>query len=328
MMQAIETYLHNNNFLKVDLPVMLPALIPESYLEVFETEYRYFDTRRSFYLAPSPELLLKRLLVDGVGNCYYLGKAFRNSEPESSKHRGEFTMLEMYKVGADYLQLADTVLEMLQALHVATRPKHTSSQMMRTYQGISFDLSKWEKLTVAEAFKRYAQIGAEELFDEEQFIASARKKGYQTVCTDSLGEHTYSYEDLWSQIYANEIEKNLGTAGHPTILYDYPIQFASLAKPNVDGTTAARFEMYIAGVELGNCYGELSDWKLQHDRLVKEQQKREVSGKIAHVPDWGFIDALKRGLPDCAGIAIGVERLGMIIADVASIADIRLIEID
>src|SRR5690348_5426510 len=89
-------YLEKKGYLPIDLPVLSPALIPESYLEVFETEFQYFDKKEKLYLTPSPELFLKRLLAYGVGNCYYLGKSFRNSEPDSSRHSFEFTMLKFY----------------------------------------------------------------------------------------------------------------------------------------------------------------------------------------------------------------------------------------
>lgn len=333
VLDAVENHLKSSGFLKVDLPVLLPTLIPESYLEVFETEYRYFDNRKKLYLAPSPELLLKRLLVDGIGDCYYLGKAFRNSEPASSRHLGEFTMLEMYKVGANYMDLADVVLGLLRAIYFYN-PQSADAANMNSqtieYQGIQVNLSRWEKLSITDAFARYASINSDTLFDHEKFIHQAQAKGYQVMKEEQNSDEKatmFPYEDLWSQIYTNEIEPHLGMYGYPTLIYDYPVEFAALAKPNTDGKTAQRFEFYIAGLELGNCYGELNDWRLQEIRLQSEQKERETSGKIQHIPDWGFINALKRGLPDCSGIAIGVERLAMIFSDVPSIADLQLVTI-
>lgn len=324
----IEQFLNNHKFLKLDLPVLLPALIPESYLEVYESEYRYFEKLQKRYLTPSPEILIKRLLGEGIGDCYYLGKAFRNCEPTSSKHDGEFTILEFYKVGATYLDIADLVLCLLQELSlIANTDKQLPISHTISYQGVAIDLSRWEKLTVAEAFKKYSDIAPDELFDHDKFISIAKKKGYQVLLSDKT-DKTFSYEQLWSQIYTNEVEKHLGTNGFPTILYDYPIEFAALSKPNPDGKTAQRFEFYIAGVELGNCYSELTDWKLQEDRLIKEEQERIISGKIPYNCDNEFVEVLKKGLPDCAGIAIGVERLAMIIANVDSINSLKLIKIE
>lgn len=323
VIKSIETYLDTNNFLKLDLPVMLPSLIPESYLEVFETEYRYMDTRQKLYLTPSPELLIKRLLVDGIGDCYYLGKSYRNSEPASSKHLGEFAMLELYKVGADYMDISEVVLGLLQ--NIKYQVSQSKEDLDIIYQGIKVNLARWEKMTVAEAFQKYAGITEAELFDHEMFCEAAKRKRY--AINDPVTNHQFSYEDLWSQIYSNEVEPHLGKNGYPTLLYDYPVEFAALSKPNPDGKTAQRFEFYIAGIELGNCYSELTEWPLQEERLRKEQQERAKSGKISHPTDWGFIESLKKGLPECSGIAIGVDRLAMIFANVDSIEKLKLISI-
>jgi elongation factor P--beta-lysine ligase len=213
------------------------------------------------------------------------------------------------------------------------------------YQGIIVDLSCWEKLTVAEAFDRYAAITPDQLFDHEYFKKRCIEKGYQVERTASNALHaeknhtflnlesqssnsTFTYEELWSQVYATEIEPHLGTHGHPTLLYDYPVEFAALSKPNTDGKTAQRFEFYIAGIELGNCYSELTNWQLQEKRLHDEAALRAASNKIPHPIDTGFIDALKSGLPDCAGIAIGMERLGMIFTNSSHINDLQLITWD
>lgn len=314
--QATHDYLQSHGYLNIDLPVMSPALIPEGYLEVFETEFRYMDKREKLYLTPSPELFLKRLIVEGIGDCYYLGKSYRNSEPNSSKHYPEFTMLEFYKVGATYLDIADEVLNLLRSIAKKVYGKDDAI----IYQGKTVSLEKWEKFTIAEAFNKYANITEDELFDHAKFAARAKQKGYVTS--------GFGYEDLFSQIYTQEIEPHLGTNGFPTLLYDYPKEFASLAKPNPDGKTAARFEFYIAGLELGNCYGELTDWQEQELRFKNEQQIRHESGKIEHPIDAGFIESLKKGLPECSGIAIGMERLAMIFANVDKLELLKLIVIE
>ncbi|CAN5173640.1 elongation factor P--(R)-beta-lysine ligase [soil metagenome] len=311
VVSSIEAYLKDKGYLKLDLPVLSPALIPESYLEVFETEFRYFDIKEKLYLTPSPELFIKRLLAAGIGDCYYMNKSFRNSEPHSPKHEPEFIMLELYKVGEDYKYMAQEVLNMLQ---------YIAKSRQIVYQGKAISLEKWEEFTIAEVFKKYADISEEELFDHTLFLAKAKEKGYVV--------DGFTYEDLWSQIYTQEIDSHLGTNGYPTVLFDYPVEFAALSKPNLDGRTSQRFEFYIQGVELGNCYSELTDWKLQEERFGNEYEERKKSGKIDHPVDWGFIEALKQGLPESTGIAIGVERLAMIFADVSNLADLKLITLE
>ncbi|OGK17224.1 hypothetical protein A2774_02385 [Candidatus Roizmanbacteria bacterium RIFCSPHIGHO2_01_FULL_39_12c] len=325
--EAVHKFMKKKGFLRVDLPVLSPSLIPESYLEVFETEYRYLDKRQKLYLTPSPELFMKRLLSEGIGNIYYLGKAFRNSEPSSSLHSSEFTILEFYKINADYLDLAKEVLELLQFILNSLRRHSGESRFDRgdfgqarvTIQNQT-SFSKWEKFTVAEAFEKFAGISEKELFDKKTFINKAKEKGYRVS--------GFSYEDIWSQIYTAEVEQKLGTRGFPTLIYDYPKEFAALAKLNPDDRTAQRFEFYIQGVELGDCYTELSDWKQQQSRFKQEADKRKKMKKINHPIDKGMTTALKYGLPDCAGIAIGLERLAMIFANVQSIQQIKLITVE
>lgn len=147
----------------------------------------------------------------------------------------------------------------------------------------------------------------------------AADKGYRT--------NVFTYEDVFSQLYSQEVEPQLVTRGFPTLLYDYPKQFAALAKLNDDGRTAQRFEFYISGIELGDCYTELTDAAEQSERFSEEARKRTESGKQEHLIDKGFINALKYGLDPCAGIAVGFDRLAMIMADKTSIEQLQLISI-
>lgn len=313
--ESVNEFLKLKGYLKVDLPVLSPVLIPESYLEIFKTKFKYFQNENSLYLTPSPELFLKRLLAYGSGSNYYLGKSFRNSEPNSKLHSPEFTMLEIYKLNVNYLELAKDVLEMLK--HIANK---IYGKPEIIYQGKKINFEKWEKISIVQAFKKYADINENDLFDKKEFMIKAKDKKYNIQ--DS------SYEDLFSQIYSQEIEPNLGKNGFPTLIYDYPKDFAALAKLNKDGKTAQRFEFYIDGIELGDCYTELTDWKEQEKRFIDEAKKRKQNGMIAHPIDKGFIEALKYGLPPSAGIAIGFERLAMVFSNTVSINQLKLININ
>jgi len=317
ILQLIEKFLQEKGYQKIDLPVLSPVLIPESYLELFETEFKYFNKRKKLYLTPSPELFLKRLLAYGIGNCYYLGKSFRNNDLPSSLHSFEFTMLEFYKVKTNYMDIADELLEMLR--YVNKKVKSEKSKVKIESQKLKINFNKWEKISVVQAFEKYAGISENELFDHNLFLKKAKKKGYQI--------EKFSYEDIWSQIYVQEVETHLGKNGCPTLIYDYPKEFAALAKLNPDGKTAQRFEFYIDGIELGDCYTELTDWKEQVDRFREEYLERKKHKKINHPIDKGFIEALKYGLPNCAGIAIGVERLAMVFLNLDSINQLKVINI-
>lgn len=304
--EATHEFFKRKKYLRIDLPVLSPALIPESYLEIFKTEFNYLGKKENLYLTPSPELFLKRLLVEGVGNCYYFGRAFRNSEPNSSWHLPEFTMLEFYKLGVNYLQLADEVLELMRFINSKIKNKK-----------IKFD--KWEKYSIAEAFEKFSGITKKELFDEKLFIKKAKEKRYITKNS--------TYEDLFSQIIATEIEPKLGINGRATLLYDYPHQMASLAKLSKDGKTAERCEFYINGLEIGGFCTELNDYKEQEKRFVSESLKRKKNKMINHSIDKGFIEALKYGLPDCTGAGIGFERLAIIFTNTNSVDELKLINI-
>lgn len=309
--QATRAFLADKQYLPLTLPVLSPALVPESYLEVFATEYRFFNTSQSLYLTPSPELFMKRVLCAVQTDCYYLGKAFRNAEATSTKHSGEFVMLEYYRLGVSYLELADELLELLRTLEQVVGPINIDGKKVQ--------LDAWERLTVDEAFVRYADVAAGTIFDEQALRNACKKRGY-TV-------DGFSYEDLFSQLYVDAVEPHLGTTGRPTLIYDYPSAFAALAKLNDDGKTAQRFEFYIEGVELGDCYSELTDPAQQKARFEAEQAARVSAGRLQHPVDWGFVDALTDGLPACAGIAIGFERLAMVFLGLKSIHDLRLVDV-
>lgn len=314
MHRVIRNFLDKKGYFEVEVPVLSPQLIPESYLEVFETEFSYLEKREKLYLTPSPELFLKRLIAQGIGSCYSLTKSFRNSEPSTPHHSPEFTMLEFYKVNADYMDVATELLQMMQYVSKALNGKDSIR-----YRGKQISLTRWEKISVSEAFQKFAKISPKELFDKDRFREKAQELKYNT--------EGFTYEDLFSQIYVQSIESKLGVNGYPTLLYDYPKEFAALAKLNKDNKTAQRFEFYICGVELGDCYTELTDSNEQNERFREEHKKRNEYKKINHPIDKGFIDILKEGLPDCAGIAIGFDRLAMVFTNATSIHDLKLIDI-
>src|SRR3989338_2350760 len=364
--QAVHEFMKKKGYLKLDLPVMSPALIPESYLEIFETEFNYFDRKEKLYLTPSPELFMKRPLTQGIGNIYYLGKSFRNSEPNSSFHSPEFTMLEFYKVGATYLELAEQILEIMKfissSLSFRAKSRNPIQSPMREisplaalgrndsdiiYKGKKISFEKWEKFTVAKAFDKFCQISKEELFDENLFLKRAQEKGYAISYSSSpeskFGINSvdnpdknrdrqartinFSYQDVFSQILSQEVEPKLGKNGYPTLLYDYPAEMSSLAKLNKDRKTAKRVEFYIDGIEIGGCCEELNDWHEQKKRFDDQIEKRDRFHMKNHAVDNGFIETLQYGLPDCTGAGIGFERLAMIFVDAQSIGKLKLINV-
>lgn len=302
--KAIRAFFEKERFHEVETPLLIARPPAESYLDVFETTLldRHRKPKKA-YLSTSPEVPLKKLIVAGIGNCYSLTKSFRNMETDSRLHNPEFTILEWYRVGATYINIMKDCEKLFRAI--------LGDSII--YQGKLIDVAPpWERITVVEAFEKYARVNFEDFFNSAPAIAI--KKGY-TV------EKGTTWEQLYNQIFLNEVEPHLGR-GKPTILCDFPSAMAALCKKRPDLRFAERFELYIEGLELGDCYGELTDANEQELRFAAELVEIKRLGKTSYEYDQDFIEALKVGLPECSGIALGIDRLVMLLADVTDIADI------
>ena len=320
VLTAVRRFFLDRGFHEVETPYLTGSLPPESYLEIFETTLlnRKREARRAF-LPTSPEPFLKKLLVAGVGNCFALPKSFRNTEDMSTTHNPEFTILEWYRVNADYTDIMDDCEELVTFINAYLQRtgegKKTVKSTELLYQGKQVSLaSPWERLTMNDAFKTYAGIDLPDALTLKQLGPIAKKKGYETG-------KTVVWEELFHQIFFNEIEPHLGR-GRPTIVYDYPAELAALSRrKKSDPRFAERFEFYIEGLELGDAYSELTDAGEQLSRFKAEDLERKRLGKIPHPVDMDFVDALRVGMPAAGGIAVGVDRLIMLFANVTDIAD-------
>ena len=305
-------YFEQEQFHEVETPLLISHPPAESYLEIFETSLLDRNrNRQPAYLSTSPEVALKKLMVAGIGNCYALTKSFRNMETQGGTHNPEFTILEWYRIGVDYLAIMKDVEALVRFIHQSL---HGINQPL-VYQGESITLSEpWERLTVAEAFSRWADIDFDMFLIEKNARDIAEKRGYSV-------EPQTTWEQLYNQVFLNEIEPHLGH-GKPTILYEFPAVMGALArKKHSDPRYAERFEFYIAGLELGDCYSELTDWKEQQERFEKELEEIKRLGKTSYDYDHDFIDALKVGMPESSGIAVGLDRLVMLFANVPTIQE-------
>jgi lysyl-tRNA synthetase class 2 len=286
VIDVIRKFFKDRDFHEVFTPILVPVPSIEPNLEVFQTELRTAKgIKRKAYLISSPEYAIKRLLAAGVGNCFEITKSFRNEEEISRLHSPEFTILEWYRVNADYFD----IMEDFEDLFIKIIGKDELN-----YQGEMYDLTKpWPRISFAEAFKKYAGKNLDDIKDEDFY-----------------------------QIFFNEVEPHILKSKKPVFLYDYPISQASLARPKKDNPKyAERFEVFIAGVELGNCFSELIDANLQRERFEKDLALRQAQGKTAFPIDEDFIEALKSGMPASSGIAVGVDRLVMLAADTLAVSD-------
>lgn len=316
VIDAIRAYFKGEGFHEAEVPLLLPTPSTEPFLEVFQTQLIDDQGKRwPAFLPSSPEFALKKLLCAGSGSVFTITKSFRNGEGRSSRHNPEFTILEWYRTPGDYMEVARD-FEGLMLYLTRTVPVRSDNQgRSLKYQGKEYGLSSpWEKISVVEAFEKYAEIDLETMLDETKLKIAGKKKGYQVT-------KQTTWEEIWNQILANEIEPKLGTRG-PTILYDYPVSQAALSKKKVgDSRFAERFEVFMAGMELGNCFSELTDWKEQEARCLADLRERKALGKTEFMVDTDFIDALKLGMPETGGIAVGVDRLVALFADVPDIAE-------
>ncbi len=286
VIDTIRNFFKQQGFHEVQTPILVPVPSAESNLEVFETALTTAagKSRRAFLIL-SPEYALKKLVSAGLGNIFEITRSFRNLEEVSPTHNPEFTMLEWYRVGADYRN----IMEDFENLFLKIIGKNKM-----IYQNEEYDLSlPWPRISFSEAFKKYAGKNLKDVPDEDFY-----------------------------QVFFNEIEPQLRASHKPAFIYDYPVSQASLArKKSSDPRFAERWEVFIAGIELGNCFSELTDWKEQSGRLKADIKKRKRLKKTAFPVDADFIDALKSGMPETAGIAVGVDRLVMLAADTATVSE-------
>jgi lysyl-tRNA synthetase class 2 len=319
--KQIRLFFDTQGFHEVETPILIGRPPAESYLDVFQTAL--LDRKRNstpMYLSTSPELSLKKLMVAGIGNCYALTKSFRNTEVGDTLHIPEFTILEWYRVGVTYTD----IMKDCEKLMLSLCPIGQKSPICPTlsYQGKEINIKPpWQRISVKDAFEKWAHVDLEEFFDIPNARSIIKSKGY-TVSDKN------TWEELYNQIFLNEIEPHLGI-DQPTIIYDFPGTIAALAKKKDDDKRyAERFEFYIGGLELGDCYTELTDWKEQEARFDNELKKVKRLGKTSYDYDHDFICALKSGLPACTGVAIGVDRLLMLLLDTTNIKDTLLFPIE
>ncbi len=311
VIKATRAFFDANGFHEVETPILIARPPAESYVDVFETTLLdRSGTPRKAYLSTSPEVSLKKLIVAGLGNCYTLTKSFRNTEMQSRLHNPEFTILEWYRVGADYTAIMRDCEALVHSIY-----RRLCNDTPFTYQGKKVDLSPpWQRMTIAESFRAYASLNFDEFLDMDKARDIAAARGY------TVEDHS-TWEQLYNQIFLNDVEPKLGR-GKPVILYEFPAAMAALArKKKSDPRFAERFELYVEGIELGDAYSELTDAQEQDARFQEEMKTLTRLGKTLYEYDHDFIDALKVGLPPCAGMAVGVDRLIMLFSDVTDIAD-------
>ena len=293
-----------NDFVEVETPILQVAPGAEVHLSGFATDWELPDgEERERWLQSSPEFAMKKLLAGGVPRLFQFARVFRNAEG-SALHHPEFTMLEWYRAGAGY----ETIMEDCAALLALC-----GVEELRFEDKVCDPAAAPERLTVAEAFERHAGV------DLLATVGDAERLSRASGVAMHAGD---TWDDVFFRIMFDRIEHRLGM-GRPTILCEYPIGMAALAraKPS-DPRVAERFELYACGVELANAFGELTDPAIQRTRLAADMDEKERLYGLRWPVDPDFLAALDHGLPDCSGIALGFDRLVMLASGARHIEDV------
>lgn len=299
-LKGVREFLDQRGYVEVDTPLLSGAATGHHDLSLFKTEYVTDSGRQTLFLQPSPESAMKRLLAAGSGPIYQICKAFRNGD-EGDLHNPEFSILEWYRPGFDHFDLMSefsTFLEEVLGYRGTERI---------TYQNLFQDKVGIDPHTSETSLLREAAIEAGLRVDKVQ---------------------SYSRDRLLRVIMDGYIEPTLGEDG-PVFIYHYPASQACFAKMRGEAEPVAeRFEVYIKGIEIANGYHEATDPEEQRRRIEVENERRRPLGLPPIPVDERLISALESGLPDCSGVAVGIDRLVMIGLNLSTIDDVVAFPID
>lgn len=308
LLKAIRTFFDQRDYLEVETPMMQP-LAGGALARPFITHHNALNM--PLYLRIAPELYLKRLVVGGFEKVYEINRNFRN-EGLSTRHNPEFTMLEFYEAYADYRDLMGFIEDLMRHL-VQTLLGDLSIES----QGEHYDFAKpFERLSLTEALLKYHPTLDLGIIQDSQKL-TIWAKAHNIAVNDNV-----SLGNLQFAIFEETIEKQLR---QPTFITEHPIEVSPLARRNSNNPNIAdRFEFYIGGRELANGFSELNDPEDQKDRFNAQLAAKAAGDVEAMSYDEDYITALEYGLPPTAGAGIGIDRLVMVLANVASIRDVIL----
>ena len=290
--QKIRAFFDGLSYLEVDTPLLSMATNTDVHIQSIAAS----ACSSSLYLQTSPEFAMKRLLVEGSGSIYQICHAFRDEE-RGTLHRPEFTLLEWYSLGFDYLALINQMQDLIGCL---------------LEQELTF-----HKISYFESFQKHLTLDliTASLTECQQCVAAYIPGIYirQLNRDDCL-------DLLMSQVVSKRFEGF-------TVVYDYPASQASLSRIKIDEPhLAERFELFYNDMELANGFSELTDANEQRQRFLEDNQKRAAAGLNVYPIDEEFLLALEQGLPDCAGVALGLDRILMVMQQVDSIGEVMTLD--
>lgn len=307
IISAIRKYLDGQGFMEVETP-MLVSNAGGAAARPFETHFNALD--EDVKLRISLELYLKRLIVGGLERVYEIGRVFRN-EGVDTRHNPEFTLMELYQAYTDYHGMMDLTENLYRYL-----AQEVLGSTTITYNGIQMDLGRpFERITMAEAVKKYSGVDFDQIHTLEEARAAAR-------------EHHVEYEerhkrgDILNLFFEEFAEEHLI---QPTFVMDHPIEVSPLTKKKPENPQhVERFEFFMNGWEMANAYSELNDPIDQRERFAAQEEMLAAGDEEANHTDEDFINALMVGMPPTGGIGFGIDRMVMLLTDSAAIRDVLL----
>lgn len=293
LLRRMRAFFDERGYTEVDTPSLSPDLIPEATIQDFKTTFtNEFIGTRDLYLVPSPEVFMKRLIADGFGSIYQFCHCFRNSESIGEIHNPEFTMLEYYTVGYDEQDSIPLTEELLDRC----APEGAGSDVKGPLR----------RMTMQEALWTYAKVDLDACQEPEALVEACHRLDLITA------DGSEPWEDTFNRIFLTLVEPNL-PKDRPLVLDRYPAQIDCLAKR--DGNYRKRWELYIRGVEVANCYDEERDVETVRAYYRREYAKlvADRTGRNLPIPavDPGFADIFSR-FPQTSGVAMGIDRLLMV----------------
>ncbi|HJV07068.1 MAG TPA: lysine--tRNA ligase [Chromobacteriaceae bacterium] len=307
IVQGVRDYMVAQDYLEVETPMMHP--IPGgATAKPFITHHNALDM--ALYLRIAPELYLKRLIVGGLERVFEVNRNFRN-EGMSTRHNPEFTMMEFYEAYADYHRMMEMTEGIIQKV-----ARDVCGSVHLQYQGKPVDLSRFERLTITDAIKKYNPHYTDEQLHDRAFLkAEIQRLGGKPVLVDGIG-------GLQLSLFEETTEEKLW---NPTFIIDYPVEVSPLARASDsrEGITE-RFELFVVGRELANGYSELNDPEDQAARFMEQVKQKDAGDDEAMHYDADYVRALEYGMSPTGGCGIGIDRLVMLLTDSASIRDVIL----
>ncbi|AVF36096.1 elongation factor P--(R)-beta-lysine ligase [Rahnella sikkimica] len=296
ILAEIRRFFADRGVLEVETPAMSQATVTDIHLVPFETRFVGPGAAdgMTLYLMTSPEYHMKRLLAAGSGPIYQMGRSFRNEEA-GIHHNPEFTMLEWYRPRYDMYRLMNEVDDLLQQV---------------------LDCDTAETLSYQQAFTRH--LGVDPLSADKAELREVAAK----LDLSNIADTEEDRDTLLQLLFTMGVEPHIGR-DKPTFVYHFPATQASLAEISTeDHRVAERFEVYYKGIELANGFRELTDGREQRQRFEQDNRKRAARGLPQHPIDNNLLDALEHGMPECSGVALGVDRLVMIALGATSLSQV------